>query len=121
MCETCIRPIVMDGCEVWTMTKKSEKLTDTLERTILRRICGSINENGMWRMRHNKEIYDLFKEPEISTLIKLKRLQWAGHVQRMNEGRIPKRVMTEVMSGRRQVRWVNPGKHGWTLKEVTSF
>ena len=39
----------------------------------------------MWRMRHNKEIYDLFKEPEISTLVKLKGLQWAGHVQRMDE------------------------------------
>ena len=44
----------------------------------------------MWRIKHNKEIYDLFKEPKISTLVKLKRLQWAGYVQRMDEGRIPK-------------------------------
>ena len=76
------------------MTKESEKLIDTFKRKILRRIYGPTNKNGMWRMRHNKEIYDLFKEPEISTLIKLKRSQWAGHVQRMDERRIPKRVMT---------------------------
>ena len=34
----------------------------------------------LWRMRHNKEIYDLFKEPEIFTLVKLKTLQWAVHL-----------------------------------------
>jgi hypothetical protein len=31
-----------------------------------------------------KELYKLYKEPEISVTIKLKRLQWAGHVQRMD-------------------------------------
>ena len=103
----------MYGCEVLTMPKKSEKLIDTFERKILRRIYGPINENGMWKMRSNKEIYDLFKEPEISTLVKLKRLQWAGHVQRMDERRIPKRVRTGVMFGRRPVG--NTGKDGWTL------
>ena len=76
---------------------------------------GPINENGMWRIRHNKEIYDLFKEPKISTLVKLKRLQWARHVQGMDEGRIPKRVMTGVMFGRRLVgkpkkRWMDSVK-----------
>ena len=97
------------------MTKKSEKLFDTFERKILRRNYGPTNENGMWRMRHNEEIYDLFKEPEISTLVKLKRLQWIGHVQRMNEGRITTRLMTRVMFGRRPVgkprnRWMDSVK-----------
>ena len=35
------------GCEVWTMTKKSEKLIDIFEREILGRIYGPINENGI--------------------------------------------------------------------------
>ena len=105
----------MYGCEVWSMTKKSEKLIYTFERKILKRIYGPINENGIWRMRHNKEIYDLFNEPKISTLVKLKRLQWAGHVQRMDEERIPNRVMTGVMFGRRPVgkarkRWMDSVK-----------
>ena len=57
----------------------------------------------MWRTRHNKEIYELLKEPEISTLVKLKTMQLTGHVQRMDEGRILKRVMTGVMFERRPV------------------
>ena len=60
---------------VWVHSMDYEKEigeTDTFEREILRRIYGPINENGMWRMRH-KEIYDLFKKPKISTLVKLKK------------------------------------------------
>jgi hypothetical protein len=38
----------------------------------------------------NKVLYKLYKEPEISVTIKLKRLHLAGHVQRMDKERIPK-------------------------------
>ena len=54
---------------------------------------GPVNENERWRIRYNKEIYDLFKEPDISTIVKFKRLQWARHVQRMGDGYIPKNVI----------------------------
>jgi hypothetical protein len=39
-------------------------------------------------MRYNIDIYDMYKEVKVSVFIKL-RLQWAGHVIRMNEERIP--------------------------------
>jgi hypothetical protein len=35
--------------------------------------------------------------------IKLKRLQWAGHVQRMNKERIPKKILYSTRGGRRRV------------------
>ena len=46
----------------------------------------------------------VFKETKISIsiLVKLKRLQWAGHVERKDERRIPKRVMTGLMFGRKR-------------------
>jgi hypothetical protein len=50
-------------------------------------------ENGIWRLRYNKELYKLYKEPESSAIIKFKRLQWAGHVERMNMERIPKKIL----------------------------
>jgi len=40
----------------------------------------------------NKEIYTLVKKPTITQTIRLNRLQWFGHVQRMEENRIPKKV-----------------------------
>jgi hypothetical protein len=66
------------------------------ERKILRRILGPINYNGTWRIRYNKEIYTLYGDPELSTVIKLRRLQWAGHVQRMEGQSVSRMVMANA-------------------------
>jgi hypothetical protein len=41
----------------------------------------------------NKEIYASVKKPTIIETIKLNRLRWFGHVQRIEDNRIPKRVL----------------------------
>jgi len=46
-----------------------------------------------WRILTNKEIYTSVKKPIITETISLNRLRWFGHVQRMEENRIPKRVL----------------------------
>jgi len=46
-----------------------------------------------WRILTNKEIYTSVKKPIITETIRLNRLRWFGHVQRMEENRIPKRVL----------------------------
>jgi hypothetical protein len=46
-----------------------------------------------WRILTNKEIYAVLKKPTITETIRLHRLCWFGHVQRMEENRIPKRVL----------------------------
>jgi hypothetical protein len=93
----------MYGSETWVMTKKTENIINSYKRKILRRILGPINDNGTWRIRYNKEIYTLYGDPELSTVIKLRRLQWAGHVQRMESRSIPRMVMVGQMFGKRSV------------------
>ena len=46
-----------------------------------------------WRILTNKEIYATVKKPTITETIRLNRLRWFGHVQRMEENRIPNRVI----------------------------
>jgi hypothetical protein len=41
----------------------------------------------------NKEIYASFKRPTILETIRLNKLRWFEHVQRMEDNRIPKRVL----------------------------
>jgi hypothetical protein len=41
----------------------------------------------------NIEIYARVKKPTITETIRLNRLCWFGHVQRIEENRIPKRVL----------------------------
>jgi hypothetical protein len=62
---------------------------------VYRRIFGPVydNEKENWRILTNKEIYEFVKKPTITETIRLHRLRWFGHVQIMEENRIPKRVL----------------------------
>jgi hypothetical protein len=40
---------------------------------------------GDWRKLHNKELHNLYYSPNISRMIKSRRMRWAGHVARMGE------------------------------------
>jgi len=67
------------------------------ERKVYRRILGPVydNEKENWRILTNKEIYATVKKPTVIKTISLNRLHWFGYVQRMEENRIPKRVLYE--------------------------
>jgi hypothetical protein len=38
-----------------------------------------------WRRLHNKELHNLYPSSNIITVIKSRRMRWAGHVARMEE------------------------------------
>ncbi|KAJ4442230.1 hypothetical protein ANN_12096 [Periplaneta americana] len=63
------------------------------ERKVLRKIYGPHFENGQFRSRTNKELMELYGEPSIVSFIKKGRLRWLGHLERMPEGRLPKRAL----------------------------
>jgi hypothetical protein len=44
----------------------------------------------MWRMRTNQEQTELYKDPDIEADIKKDRLEWTGHVVRMDQERTKK-------------------------------
>jgi hypothetical protein len=79
---------------------------------VYRRILGPVydNEKENWRILTNKEIYAILKKPTTTETIRLHRLRWFGHVQRMGENIIPKRVLcmnleTRRPRGRPRHRW----------------
>jgi hypothetical protein len=51
------------------------------------------NEKENRRILINKEIYEILEKPTITETIRLHRLWWFGHLQQMEENRIPKRVL----------------------------
>jgi len=78
----------------------------------LRRIFGPTQEGGCWHPRWNNELYSLCKELNIVEDIKIRRLEWAGHIIRMEEERIPKKVLNGNFHitrpvGRPRTRWVD--------------
>ena len=59
---------------------------------MLRKIFGPICVAGYWRSRTNEEVRQLYGELDIVSEIKKGRLSWLGHVERMSEERVVKRL-----------------------------
>ena len=76
---------------------KGEMQAKDIGKRNLRRIFGpKSNENGEWRRLHNEELHSLYRSPNIARMIKSRRLRWAGHVARMEQGRSAFKILTEV-------------------------
>jgi hypothetical protein len=98
-----IRSILMYGSEVWTFSQGAANKIHSFERKILRKIFGLTQSKRVWRIRHNDEIYKMYKDVALSTYIRLKRLMWTGHIVRTEQHRNPKRVLRSCFGGGRTV------------------
>jgi hypothetical protein len=83
--KTIILPVVLYGCETWSLTVREEHRLRVFENRVLRRIFGPKTDEvtGEWRKLHNEELRDLYSSPSIIRIIKSRRMKWAGHVARM--------------------------------------
>jgi len=105
-------PVVLYGCETWSLTLKEERRLWVFENRVLRIVFGpKRNEvTGEWRKLHIEELNDLYCSPSIVRVIKSKIMRWAGHVARMGERRGVYRVLVGKPEGKRpfgrpRLRW----------------
>ncbi|KAJ4448787.1 hypothetical protein ANN_00178 [Periplaneta americana] len=110
--KTVILPVVLYGCETWTLTLREEHRLRVFENKVLRKIFGAKRDEvtGEWRKLHNAELHVLYSSPDIIRNIKSRRLRWAGHVVGMGESRNAYRVLVgrpeeKRPSGRPRYRW----------------
>jgi len=110
---TIILPVVLYGCETWSLTRREVRKLRVFENMVLRRIFGPRRDEvtGEWRRLHNEELNDLYS-PNIVRVIKSRRMRWAGHVACMDEERGVYRVLVGKPKGRRPLgrprrRWVD--------------
>ena len=57
-----ILPVVLYGCETWSLTSREERRLRVFENRVLRRIFGPKRDEvtGEWRKLHNEELNDLY-------------------------------------------------------------
>ena len=80
-----ILPVVLYGCESWSLTLREERRLRVFENGVLRRIFGPKRDEvtGEWRKLYNEELKGLYSSPNIVRVIKSRRMRWAGHVARI--------------------------------------
>jgi hypothetical protein len=79
--KTIILPVVLYGCESWSLTLREE--LRVFENRVFRRVFGPVI--GGWRKLHNAEIHSLYTSSNIIRMIKSRRMGWTGHVAQMRE------------------------------------
>ena len=109
---TIILPVVLYGCETWSLTLREKRRLKVFENRVLRRVFGPKRDEvtGEWRKLHNEGHNDLYSLPNIVRVVKSRRMRWAGHVARMGEGRGVHRVLVGKSEGKNQ--WGNPDVDG---------
>jgi hypothetical protein len=69
-----------------------------------KKIYGPIKDQNGWRIRTNDELQALYRNPNIVTTIKVRRMEWAGHLASMSDGRAVEEVFWGKPDGRRKAR-----------------
>jgi len=102
--------------ETWMLTKRDRKRINIFERKVYRRHLGPVYDNEKENRRI--EIHAVVKKPTITETLRLNRLCWFGHGQKMEENRFPKKVLymnltSTMLNGRPRNRWqVEVRDHG---------
>ena len=114
---TVILPVVLYGCETWSLKLREERKLRVLENRVLRRIFGPRRDEVTveWRRLHTADLND---SPNIVRVIKSRRMRWAGHVARMDEERGVYRVLVGKPEGRNH--WGHLGVGGRIILERIS-
>ena len=59
------------------------------------------DENREWSKLHNEELHSLYRSPDIVSVIKSRRLRWAGHVARVEAVGSAFKILTGKPTGKR--------------------
>jgi len=107
-----ILPVVLYGCETWSLTLRQKRRLGVIENRVLRRTFGPKRDEviGEWRNLHNEELNDVYSSPDVFRVIESTKMRWAWHVTRMGERRGVYRVLVRKSEGNRplgrhRLRW----------------
>jgi hypothetical protein len=80
--KTIILPVVLYGCETWSLNLREEHRVRVFQNRVLRTILRLKGDEvaGEWRKPHKEELHDLYSSPSIIRIMKSRRMRWTEHV-----------------------------------------
>jgi len=99
---TIILPVVVYGCETWSLTLREEPNLRVSENRVLRRIFGLKRDEVTKGSRklQSDVLNDLYSSPNIIQVIKSRRMRWAEHAARVGKRRCIYRVLVGKPEGK---------------------
>ena len=104
-----IAPIFLYNSELWSINKTTESIIDNFHRKQLRYAI-----NYHWPKKiSNINLYQITKVEPWSKSIKRRRLNWLGHLMRLNENTPARSALDEALTptkrpvGRPETRWID--------------
>ena len=94
---TIYKPTLLYGAESWPVNDKIEQQVTAAEMKFLRRISNKTKRD----LVRNTKIREDLKIKPINDQIATSQLKWYGHVKRMEDRRIPRRIMETRTEGKR--------------------
>jgi hypothetical protein len=100
--KTVIFPVVLYGCETWSLTLREEHRLKVFKTRVRWRIFGLKRDEvmGDWRKLHNEELHNMYSSPSRIRTIKSRRMRWAGRIARMGEKRNAYRILVGKPEGK---------------------
>ena len=101
-----ILPVVVYGCETWSLTMREERRLKVFENRVPRRIFVPKRDEvtGEYRKLHNEELNDQYCSPKIVRVIKSRRMKWAGYVTSIGEKKGVHILLVGKPGGKRALR-----------------
>jgi len=84
ICKTLIIPVATYRAECWAVNRYIGNWLITVESKVLRIMFVGIKFNDNWRKVYKKELMTMFGDFHILSFVRLRRLNWTGHVSRMD-------------------------------------
>ena len=116
-----LRSILTYACKTWPLVKCEANRLATFERKVLRKIFGPFFNpvTQQFERRHNEDLYKLYDHPPMVGWIRSKRIEWLGHVWKVDASLIKdatKPVNGKRLRGRPRLRWIDA-----VLKDVRTL
>ena len=116
------------AAECWTLTERDEARLDAFDMRCQRK---SWRLSAWFQHISNDNIRSRTNQPQLTSVIRKRRLKWFGHVQRMDASRIPRRLYSwnpthgRRRRGRPRTAWkdtinkdINKMDFGWSVEEA---